>query len=69
MAFVHALPGGVNEVNRLVEETGCTTPNAPLGKLRAFKIRLEGTLTRLTIQQREETGAPFAEDSGMHRQE
>ena len=51
--FVHTHPGGIEEVNRLVEETGCTGPNAPLSKLRAFKIRLEGTLVRLSIQQQE----------------
>jgi P4 family phage/plasmid primase-like protien len=68
VAFVHALPGGVEEVNRLVEETGYRGPCEPLGKLRAFKIRLEGALVRLTIQYREEMGVPFMEDN-VRRQE
>lgn len=38
------LPGGEDEVNRLVAETGCTGPDASLGKLRAFKMRLETSL-------------------------
>lgn len=68
VAFVHACPDGVEEVNRLVAETGATGPNAPLGKLRAFKIRLDGALARLTVQNREQLGIPFAEDN-VHRQE
>ena len=68
VAFVYARPGGVEEVNRLVEETGCTGPDAPLGKLRAFKIRLEGALARLSVLNRERLGIPFAGDDG-HRQE
>jgi len=60
------LPGGGDEVNRLVAETGCKGPDAPLGKLRAFKIRLEGSLVRLTVQQREQLGIPFADE---YRQE
>lgn len=51
VCFVHTYPGGVEEVNRLVEETGCTGPDSPLSKLRAFKIRLEGALVRLSVQQ------------------
>ncbi len=41
VCFVQARPGGVEEVNRLVAETGCTGPGVSLGKLRAFKMRLE----------------------------
>ena len=44
---LHALPGGVEEVNRLVAETGCASRSASLGKLRAFKIRLEGSMARM----------------------
>ena len=66
VAFVEALPGGPEEVGRLACETGATNRQAPLGKLRAFKIRLEGALTRLTVLNREQLGVPFAED---HRQE
>lgn len=62
------LPGGGDEVNRLVAETGCKSPDSPLGKLRAFKMRLEGALARLTTQQQKEMGIPFAEDN-VHRQE
>ena len=69
VAFVQALPDGVEEVNRLVEETGCASRQAPLGKLRAFKIRLEGALVRLSVQDREQAGIPFAGDSNEHRQE
>ncbi|MBF1368375.1 MAG: hypothetical protein HXN12_00540 [Porphyromonadaceae bacterium] len=67
--FVQALPNGFEEVNRLVKETGCRNPREPLGKLRAFKIRLEGSLARLTILHREQLGIPFAEDSNGRRQE
>lgn len=42
---LHSLPGGVDEVNRLVAETGCTGPDVPLSKLRAFKMRLETSRT------------------------
>ena len=69
VAFVESLPGGVEEVDRLAYETGATSRQAPLGKLRAFKIRLEGTLARLTVQNREQFGIPFAGGSGEHRQE
>lgn len=66
--FVRALPGGDEEVTRLAYETGATGHDAPLGKLRAFKIRLEGALVRLTIQQQEETGIPFAEDDARRQE-
>ena len=69
VAFVEALPGGSEEVGRLACETGATNRQAPLGELRAFKIRLEGALTRLTVLNREQLGVPFAEDSRAHRQE
>ena len=59
VAFVQALPGGAEEVTRLVEETGATSRQAPLGKLRAFKIVLEGALARLAVQNREQQGIPF----------
>lgn len=62
------LPSGYEEVDRLARETGCMTKDAPLGKLRAFKIRLEGARARLTIQHREEQATPLAEDSNKHRQ-
>ena len=67
--YVRQLPGGVEEVNRLAYETGATSRQAPLEKLRAFKIRLEGALVRLAVQHREERGIPFAGDSRAHRQE
>lgn len=67
--FVRQLPGGAEEVNRLAYETGATSRQAPLGKLRAFKIRLEGALARLSVLHREELAIPFAEDSNAHRQE
>lgn len=69
VAFVYALPGGVEEVDRLVEETGCRGARESLGKLRAFKIRLEGALARLTVQHREELGIPFAGGFDERRQE
>ena len=68
VAFVHAHPGGVEEVDRLVEETGCRSPREPLGKLRAFKIRLEGALARLAVLDREELGIPFAEDDARQQE-
>lgn len=52
--FVQQLPGGYEEVTRLARETDCMTKDAPLGKLRAFKIRLEGALVRLTVQEQEQ---------------
>ena len=69
VAFVQALPGGVEEVNRLVAETGCRSAREPLGKLRAFKIRLEGALARLAVLNREQLGISFAEDFSGRRQE
>ena len=69
VTFVHARPGGVEEVNRLVEETGCRSARESLGKLRAFKMRLEGTLVRLTVLHRNELGIPFTGGSDAHRQE
>ena len=51
--FVQQLPGGGEEVISLAYETGATSRQAPLDKLQAFKIRLEGALVRLTLQQRE----------------
>ena len=68
VCFVHTLPGGVEEVDRLVEETGCRTPREPLGKLRAFKIRLEGALARLTVLNREQLGIPFMEDNARRQE-
>lgn len=67
--FVQALPGGYEEVDRLVEETGCRSPREPLGRLRAFKIRLEGALARLTILNREQLGIHFVGDSRARQQE
>lgn len=67
--MVYRLPGGVEEVERLIAETGATDKCAPLSKIRAFKIVLEGALARLTVQNREQLGIPFAEDSRAHRQE
>lgn len=45
-----ALPSGKEELDRLVNETGCVDPQVSLGKLRAFKIRLEGALTRMYLE-------------------
>lgn len=67
--MVYNLPGGVEEVGRLIAETGATDKNAPLSKIRAFRIVLEGALARLTVLNREQLGIPFAEDSRAHRQE
>lgn len=67
--FVQQLPGGPEEVKRLARETGCTGDDTPLGKLRAFKIRLEGALARLAVQRQKELGVPFVEDSHARRQE
>ena len=47
--WLHALPGGEEEVNRLIVETGAKNKLAPLGKLRAFKIRLEGAMVRMNM--------------------
>nr|DAX33383.1 MAG TPA: Superfamily 3 helicase [Caudoviricetes sp.] len=68
VAFVEALPGGYEEVDRLVEETGCRSAREPLGKLRAFKIRLEGALARLTVVNREQLGIPFVEDNARRQE-
>ena len=57
--MVYNLPGGVEEVDRLIAETGATDKRAPLSKIRAFKILLEGALVQLTIQNRERQGNPF----------
>lgn len=49
-ALVHELwemPGGEAEVDRLVAETGCRGPEAPLGTLRAFRMRLVGARDRM----------------------
>ena len=69
VAFVEALPGGVEEVDRLVAETGCRSAREPLGKLRAFKIRLEGALARLAVLNREQLGIPFVGGFSGRRQE
>ena len=66
--FVQQLPGGYEEVTRLAYETGAVNRQAPLGKLRAFKIRLEGALARLTVLNREQLGIPFVEDSARRRE-
>ena len=66
---VQQLPGGHEEVVRLAYETGATSRQAPLGKLRAFKIVLEGALARLTVQHRKEMGTSFVEGSDERRQE
>lgn len=41
------MPGGRDEVDRLVAETGCSGPGADLGVLRAFRMRLHGARTLL----------------------
>lgn len=46
---MRALPDGNEEIDRLVAETGCTGPEVPIGKLRAFKIRLEGSLIKMYL--------------------
>ena len=67
--FVQQLPGGHEEVTRLAYETGAVNRGAPLGKLRAFKMRLEGALVRLTVAHHEEPDTPLAGDSHTRRQE
>ena len=67
--LVRQLPGGTEEVTRLAYETGAVSRQAPLGKLRAFKIRLEGALARLAVLNREGLGVPFAEGFSGRRQE
>lgn len=44
---LHEMPGGQAEVDRLVAETGCSGPDAPLGTLRAFRMRLGGARDRM----------------------
>lgn len=39
---LYEMPGGRDEVDRLVAETGCSGPGADLGVLRAFRMRLHG---------------------------
>lgn len=41
---LYEMPGGRDEVDRLVAETGCSGPDADLGVLRAFRMRLDGSL-------------------------
>lgn len=40
---LYEMPGGRGEVDRLAAETGCSGPSAPLGVLRAFRMRLHGS--------------------------
>nr|DAK59476.1 MAG TPA: dsDNA helicase [Caudoviricetes sp.] len=44
---LYEMPGGQAEVDRLVAETGCSGPDAPLGTLRAFRMRLRGSRDRM----------------------
>lgn len=46
---LYALPGGRDEVDRLVAETECRGAGAPLSVLRAFRIRLEGSVQRMRL--------------------
>jgi P4 family phage/plasmid primase-like protien len=46
---LYEMPGGRDEVDRLVAETGCSGPRAPLGTLRAFRMRLDGALRRMHV--------------------
>lgn len=46
---LYEMPGGRDEVDRLVAETGCSGPDAPLGVLRAFRMRLDGSLHRMRV--------------------
>lgn len=46
---LYEMPGGRDEVDRLVAETGCSGPDAPLGTLRAFRMRLDGALRRMRV--------------------
>lgn len=62
-------PSGHEEMTRLAYETGAVSRQAPLGKLRAFKVRLEGALARLTVQHRKELNTPLAGGSHERRQE
>lgn len=43
---LYEMPGGRDEVDRLVAETGCSGPDADLGVLRAFRMRLQGSRDR-----------------------
>nr|DAX79735.1 MAG TPA: dsDNA helicase [Caudoviricetes sp.] len=44
---LYGMPGGRDEVDRLAAETGCSGPGAPLGVLRAFRMRLHGACSVL----------------------
>ena len=46
---LYEMPGGRDEVDRLVAETGCSGPDAPLGTLRAFRMRLHGALRCMRV--------------------
>lgn len=46
---LYEMPGGRGEVDRLVAETGCSGPDASLGVLRAFRMRLEGSVQRMRL--------------------
>lgn len=46
---LYEMPGGRDEVDRLVGETGCSGPGASLGLLRAFRIRLEGAVSHMRL--------------------
>lgn len=46
---LYEMPGGRDEVDRLVAETGWSGPRAPLGTLRAFRMRLDGALRRMHV--------------------
>lgn len=48
---LYEMPGGRDEVDRLVAETGCSGPGADLGVLRAFRVRLQGAHTLLRVRQ------------------
>ena len=43
------LPGGYDEAVRLATETGCSGPDAALGVLRAFRMRLDGSLQHMRL--------------------
>lgn len=46
---LYEMPGGRDEVDRLVAETGCSGPDAPLGTMRAFRMRLDGALRCMLV--------------------
>jgi poxvirus D5 protein-like len=48
---LYEMPGGRDEVDRLVAETGCSGPDADLGVLRAFRMRLHGAHNLLRARQ------------------